>query len=279
MGSLYKRSGSRNWMMAVTIRGRQRSQSTGTSNRRLAEKMLARWTTQVHEGKFQLPRSDSPLLKEFASEFLASISHLNTKKRYGCSLVSLENRLGNLSLSSITADSIEDYKEARLASRVRAATVNRDLAVLRRILKIAQRKRFIGHSPFAEVELLEERKMRRKPHIVTFEEEERILQVAPPHIRVLTVLILETGLRSNREALVLKWTDVDFVNSAIRVRESKTAAGIRYVPLSTRCRNELLRWQALHGPRFSEFVFPNMVSPNRPLKDVRRSWSSTLAAA
>ena len=57
--------------------------------------------------------------------------------------------------------------------------------------------------------------MRRKPHIVTFEEEERILAAAEPHMRALVVLVLETGLRSKREALVLRWADVDFVNDFI----------------------------------------------------------------
>jgi integrase len=77
------------------------------------------------------------------------------------------------------------------------------------MLKLAERRRFIARTPFAEVEFLEERSMRRKPHIVTFDEEELILAVADPHIRTLTVLIMETGMRSNREALALKWDDID----------------------------------------------------------------------
>jgi integrase len=133
--------------------------------------------------------------------------------------------------------------------------------------------------PFAEVDFLEERSVRRKPHIVTFDEEKRILDVADPHIRALAVLILETGLRSNREALVLKWDDIDFVSDFIRVLESKTAAGIRNVPLSARCKAELLRWRNLVGPRFSPHVFPNMRNPERPLKQIRGSWAKALKLA
>jgi integrase len=51
------------------------------------------------------------------------------------------------------------------------------------------------------VDFLEERKQRRRPHILTFEEEDRVLAAAVPHIRALAVLILETGMRSRREAL------------------------------------------------------------------------------
>jgi integrase len=115
----------------------------------------------------------------------------------------------NRKLSDITSDVIEDFKEKRLSEGVRTATVNRDLAVLRRMMKLAERRMLINESPFRDVEFLEERKQRRRPHILTFEEEERVLAAATPLIRALTVLILETGMRSNREALALAWSDVD----------------------------------------------------------------------
>jgi hypothetical protein len=104
------------------------------------------------------------------------------------------------------------------------------------------------------VDVLEERKQRRRPHILTFEED-RVLVAAVPHIRALAVLNLETGMRSRREALSLLWSDVDLVNDIIRVRESKTRAGERTIPISDRCKAELLRWRNLVGPEFSSYVF------------------------
>jgi integrase len=122
-------------------------------------------------------------------------------------------------------------------------------------MRLAERKRLISRNPFLEVDFLKQRHV-RTPHIVTFEEEEKILAVAPPFIRALVVLILETGMRSHREALALMWEAIDFVNDSIRVRESKTRAGIRNVPLSARCKAELLRWREMVGPGFSPFVSP-----------------------
>jgi hypothetical protein len=78
---------------------------------------------------------------------------------------------GDIRVSEITAERIEEFKDARLAAEVRAATVNRDLAVLRGMLKIAERKRLITFNPFREVEMLEERKERRQPHILTYAED------------------------------------------------------------------------------------------------------------
>ena len=103
--------------------------------------------------------------------------------------------------------------------------------------------------------------------------------MAVPYIRVLVVLILETGMRSHREALALRWDAVDFANDSIRVHESKTHAGIRNIPLSTRCKNELLRWRAMTGPDFSPFVFPNFRTPGQPIRDIRKGWAKALKDA
>ena len=66
------------------------------------------------------------------------------------------------------------------------------------------------------------------------------------------------------------------MNRAIRVRESKTPAGERTIPISDRCKTELLRWRSLLSPKFSCYVFPNMRDPSKPLKDLRRSWAKAL---
>jgi len=151
--------------------------------------------------------------------------------------------------------------------------------VLRRMMRLAERKMLISESPFRDVEFLEERKQRRRPHILTFDEEDRLLTAAMPNVRALAVLILETGMRSSREAMALSWTDVDFVNDLVKVRESKTQAGERTIPISARCKVELLRWRDLLGPQFSSYVFPNMRDPSKPLKDVRRGWAKALKDA
>jgi integrase len=146
------------------------------------------------------------------------------------------------------------------------------------MMRLAERKQFIGRNPFVAVEFLKQRNP-ALPHIVTFDEEEKMLMAAAPHIRILVVLILETGMRSHREALALRWDAVDFANDLIRVRESKTRAGIRNIPLSTRCRNELLRWREVAGPEVSPFVFPNFRTPSEPMKDVRGAWAKALKNA
>jgi integrase len=276
-GTIYRRG--KNWTIGYMVDGKQKIEATGTSNKRVAQKILNKRIGEIVEGRFQLPNSNPPRLKEFGQEFLISIRHQNTKKRYASSVANLSAHFGDIRLSDFNLVRIEEFKAARLLFKVRAATVNRDLAVLRRMLGIAERKRLIRFPPFREIEMLEERKERRQPHILTFDEEKGLLATAADHIRALAILILETGLRSGKEALALKWADVDFLNESIRVRQSKTIAGQRIVPISSRCNAELLRWQALFGPNFSEYVFPKPGHPETHLRDVRAAWTNALLAA
>lgn len=267
------------WQMSYMLRGKQCCESTHTKNKRLAERILDIRKAEIIEGRFGLPKSKPPRLDPFSQEFLNSIRHQNTKKRYTSSVANLQAHFGKIRISDIAAEGIEEFKTARLADGVRAATVNRDLAVLRRMLRIAEKRRWITASPFREVEMMEERKERRQPHILTFQEEQMLLAVAPAPLRVLTILILDTGLRSGREALALEWKDVDFANDAIQIKESKTLAGIRTVPMSARCKAELLAWRKQFGPVFSKYVFPNPQRPDVHLTNFRRAWPKTLKAA
>lgn len=275
MGTLYKRRGSRKWMMAAIVAGKQVCKSTHTSNKRLARHILERWETEIFEGRFHLPKSRPPFFEEWAEEFLTRVQHANTRKRYASSIGKLKLSFTHVRLSEILPERIEEYKKGRLVEGIEPATVNHDLRVLRRMLRLAERKQLIARSPFVAVEFLKQRSP-HMPHILTFEEEEKLLTVAVPYLRVLIVLILETGLRSHREALALRWDAIDFVNDLIRVKESKTRAGIRNTPVSTRCKSELQRWREMVGPEFSPFVFPNLRIPSRPIKDVRHAWAKAL---
>ena len=73
---------------------------------------------------------------------------------------------------------------------MKAATLNRDLRFLAQILKQAERERYIARSPFDLTKFfLNESKERRKPHILTWEEQEKLLAVARP--RMLKKLVCE----------------------------------------------------------------------------------------
>ena len=206
-----------------TANGKQHHESCHTHNKKLAQKTLSFRLAEIAEGRWNLPVSNPPRLKKWATQFLHSIQNPSTKVRYEFSVAQLLDYFGEDTRLSDNSSvrRIEEFKQERLASGVKPATVNRDLSVLRRMLSLACRQRLIARNPFVEVELLEERKARRQPHILTPEEQTKLLPVATPHLRALIVLITETGLRVNNKALKLKWADFDVQNSQVMVRASK----------------------------------------------------------
>ena len=71
------------------------------------------------------------------------------------------------------------------------------------MMRLAERKRLISRNPFLEVDFLKQ-KNRRQPHILSFEEEERILAVALPFLRALIVEISKVAPASGSPSRVVR---------------------------------------------------------------------------
>jgi integrase len=125
---------------------------------------------------------------------------------------------------------------------------------------------------------MDERKNRIQARPFTIEEEQRLLAVAKGYLRPLLILLLDTGLRPNAEALPLKWENVDFERGMITVVASKTRAGLRSVPMTSRLKTELRRWQKLTGST-SDYVFFYPRNPAKRLQHVPKTWARALKDA
>jgi hypothetical protein len=223
----YRKSGRKIWWFSYTAAGRQIFETSHSTSKRFAERLLAIRQAEVAEGRFEMLKA-SPKLGEWSEKYLKRISHDNTRRRYTVSRQNLVRFFGEgTQLTNITAARIEDFICARRVEKVKNATLNRDLRFCAQLLKQAERERCLGRSPFDLGKFFQnENKDRRKPHILTWEQQEQLLSVAPPRIRVLTILGTETGMRTG-EMLGLRWQDIDFLNDTLQVVKSKSAAGVR----------------------------------------------------
>jgi integrase len=276
---LYKRG--KIWWVQLTVNGRHPCFSTHTSSKRLAQKILDIRRAEIAEGRFPgLLKSHPPKLTEYISQYLKSRTdlHPNTHTRYEVSRRCLEKFFSATRLPDITDNQIEMYKKARLQGTTGPVGVNRDLSLLRQILDQARREGFIGKNPLADRDhFLDERKGKIQARPFTVDEEQRLLSVAKGYLQPLLILLLDTGLRPNAEALPLRWKDVDFERGMITVISSKTPAGLRTVPMTTRLKAELLSWRKLTGN--SEFVFFHPRNPAKHLLHVPKTWARALKDA
>jgi integrase len=271
----YRGKKGRIWWINYVVGGRQKRESSGSKSRRVAEKILALKKTQALEGRLGLPKSHVPRLGDWVKRFLALISHAKTKSRYQSSINNILRHFGrNVRLSEITPEMIFEFQQKRIEEGIAKATVNRDIATLSSALTRARKLRLITHNPCVDVGKLNERRERRQAKPLTYEEEARVKQASPPWLSTLITVLAETGLRVRKEALPLKWSDVDLDSEpgCIFVRDSKTAAGVRAVWLTKHCRNTLIQWREFLGLGFSQYVFPSPRIPSTHLSDYKRAW-------
>lgn len=119
-------------------------------------------------------------------------------------------------------------------------TVNGYMAVMREMLKFAERNGYTNGSPVSDIKPL--RKSKSEPDPLTKEEFIRLLEATTHHqIRNLWVLAVSTGMRHG-EICALAWEDVDTVNWTVKVNRNlaisdhfsppKTDSGIRTIQLT-----------------------------------------------
>jgi integrase len=122
---------------------------------------------------------------------------------------------GSRTVREIGPRDVEGYKRARLSEGARASTVNRELATLSRVMRLAVGWGVIERSPLEAVARLP-RGEERIPRALGPSEVSRLLEAARGHPFGLFVeLALYTGGRP-REVLNLRGYDLDRVNGLVR---------------------------------------------------------------
>ena len=194
-------------------------------------------------------------------------------------------------LAEVTADDIEMYLRRRLKQRalvnskhgflekqvLKATTVHQELRVLRRMLNVAVRKKFLFANPGASVEFPARVDGLFRPHYVNWSEQQKIEFHAPDYLRNVIRIITETGLRIYKELTPVKKDQPDLENRTVWIPDSKTPNGVAEVPLTEIAADAFRRQLALAGP--GEYLFPSVVNPDGHHKTFKTTWHATLRRA
>lgn len=149
---------------------------------------------------------------------LRYLAHLKAKNcapsylaRVGVVLRHLERIHPKLRLPALTADRVDDYQAARLAAGIAAATVRREVGVIK--TAVAKGRRFLYQIPdLSGVEKPHAQKAVHLPY--TTAQVLGFLATAPPLVAIVLRLGLYTGLR-RYEMLALRWADVDLATRTL----------------------------------------------------------------
>src|SRR5260370_21412959 len=249
---IYRRK--RIWWINYHDQNRRRIQeSSHSSSRRDAERLHALRKSEVLRGIYRQPVRIS--LEKFAERYM---EYAKANKRSWLRDEQMLEHLksffrGERQLADITAPDIEGYK-LHTRKKESGATVNRELALLKRIFNLAiDWDLYLGSNPLRKVKFFQE--VNTGFRVLSPAEEARLLRNATPAIQDIVLFALNTGSRVG-EIFSLRWQNVDLEKGLINVFSPKTQK-ICVVPINRDVRRILEFWAL---GRKNEFVFYNQKS-------------------
>jgi len=262
--SIYKR-GNIFWYDFV-FNGTRIQGSTKQANRRAAREIEAAKKTQLARGEVGIEeRAPVPSFAAFAERFREEMKSKHQAKpktvtyyENGLNRLLLYPALRKANLAHVDEQLIAGYILWRRAqtktngTTIKVATLNRELEVLRRMLRLALEWKLLGVIPKVTRQPGEEGRDR----ILTHNEEHAYLSVARQPLRDIAMVIVDTGLRPE-EAFRMRWENVrlqpagDARFGYIYNPFGKTKYARRNIPLSQRVKAILDMRQQPEG-----WVFP-----------------------
>lgn len=171
------------------------------------------------------------------------------------SLKALVEGFGKRRIKAIRHADVETYKLKRLdtptiqGKQRSIASANRELELMRAMMRFAIRQGWLTRSPFEMGDsLISKGDETRRERTLSQDEEKRLLAVCTgrrAHLRPLLIAAIDTAARRG-ELFKLCWRDVDFVSRSITIiAENSKTAQARSIGITPRLQEELTQlWEA-----------------------------------
>lgn len=202
---LYKREGI--WHLDKKFNGRRLCESTGTGDLEEAEKYLARRLETLRQAVIYGVRPQRTF-REAATKFLLENQQKASISSDASRLKLLDAFIGEFPINAIHIGTLQPFIDTRKKEGVKMRTINHGLKVVRRILNLAASEwmdefglTWLASAP--KIKLLPEPDL-RKPYPLSLEEQERLLQELPLHLKRMALFAANTGCR-DAEICSLRW--------------------------------------------------------------------------
>lgn len=274
---MFKRGGV--WWTSMTYKGKRIRKSLETVNKKLAHVIEAKIKTEIVEGKyFDKPTGDNKTLNDMMEKFMkehAPKVSVNTQKSYSVSLKHLLRFFGDSRLTAIMPKTIYEYKVLRKNAGAKAASINRELAMLSKGFNLGVKEwEWIKENPVSKVP--KEKENNERDRWLTEDEEKRLLENSPQWLRDIIVFALHTGLRQD-ELLSLQWSRVDLFRKIILIQETKNGKP-RTIPLNQIALNILIEKAKVRNLK-SDLVFLSTATTKIDCHNLIRAFKIALEKA
>ena len=195
------------WWIDKKIKGYGRlAESCNTVSLEEAECYLAH---RLHEIRQVLVYGQRPTrtFEQAVVKYLNDYQHKRSISRDICAFKRVMPHIGDLSLDRVHNDTLAQYRQARRKDGVMAATINKELSCIRRVLNLAARvwRHDNGMSWLDSPPLIEmEQGPARRPYPLSWEEQDRLFRELPAHLQRMALYKVNTGCRE-QEVCQLRW--------------------------------------------------------------------------
>ncbi len=260
------------WWMGFSHNGKQVRRSCETTSKKLAEEIYAKFTTQIKEGKYFELEARETTFDDLANELIVDYK-INEKKsldRVQRSFKHLRPCFEMMRIVDITTSSIQAYILRRKEQGAANATVNRELAALKRMFHLGANCTPPKVLNIPHIPRLKEKNVRQG----YFEHEEYITlkKALPAYLKNVVVTAYYTGMRKS-EILGLKWTHIDLREKKITLKPYETKNDEARVIYMGEELFEAIRFQeALKKHMFPTCHWVFFGSKGEKIKDFRTAW-------
>jgi integrase len=268
------------WLKYRDARNVLRRESAETEKEQEAKRLLKRREGAAVEGRVIVPRADrvtsAELLEELKQEYAAN--QRRSARRLGFSIRRLTPFFGHVRAMHLTSADVTRYKAQRQSEGVANATINRELAALKRALTLAHRAERIQRVPY--IEMLAEDNVRKG--FFEGDQFEAVRGHLHEDLRPVVTFAYITGWRIPSEVLTLQWRQIDFQAGTVRLepgetknREGRTFAMTAELRACLEAQRAAAEQLKRHG-RLVPWVFHR---DGESIKDFRRAWSKACESA
>ena len=271
MGRVFKR-GSVYWI-AYCFRGKEHRESSRSKNEAQALKLLKKRIGESVNGKLIGPVDERVTFEDLADALVTDyeVNRLRSIRSVRLSIKHLKERFALERAVDITTERIKKYVADRQREGAANASINRELAALKRMFKLGVESGRLRYAP--HIPLLEENNAREGflDHGVFL----ALHQHLPRYLKDPISFLYLSGWRVG-EMKALEWRDVDLAGRVVRLRQSvsKNKDG-RLLPLSGELL-EIIERAGANRRLDCPYVFH---LDGQPVGDFKRAWATACKRA
>ena len=275
-GRIWRRG--RIWWIQFFAHRRQIRESSHSDRKPVAERLLRQRLSEVvagialppHAARLTYEQMRDALLADYAANKRKWLRKDKTGKPYIIGISHLDSFFSGYRAAYVTTDAVRKFIRKRQEEGAANGTINRSLALLRRMFNLAVEDGKLRHVP--HFPMLKEAPPRKG--FLEHADYQKLRQELPMHLRPILAVAYHSGMRLG-EILGLRWDNVNFLDSEIRLDPGTTKNDDpRTVPLT----GELLEMLKIERERdpHAEFIF---TQDGQRVRSFYKAWKSTCRRA